>query len=258
MVLHIFRILREIFAKHGFEFSPTKIALLVSQNEIFRSIRQQRSDGDPTIYDIVKDWDVDSTGCRRRRLVTQKARQSKVVERSKQLLLLKIPVRQMRIRLVHGSLHPAMFYGIEAHVSPPSRMRILRLMLGRHCGLQSKGNLDCLFQLVQDRYAHPFLTVLLRQVRAMHVLVKSWPASVISWLEDTWSTSWRELSSKTHPWKSAKGPLQALQTMLLKDGWQACELNCWTYSHDDKTWTVHIEANLHICLKVVQEVYATV
>ena len=44
--------------------------------------------------------------------------------------------------------------------------------------------------------------------------------------------------------------------MLLKDGWQACELNCWTYSHDDKTWTVHIEANLHICLKVVQEAYA--
>ena len=173
MVLHIFRILREIFAKHGFEFSPTKIALLVSQNEIFRSIRQQRSDGDPTIYDIVKDWDVDSTGCRRRRLVTPKARQSKVVERSKQLLLLKIPVRQMRIRLVHGSLHPAMFYGIEAHVSPPSRMRILRLMLGRHCGLQSKGNLDCLFQLVQDRYVDCCLTVLLRQVRAMHVLVKS-------------------------------------------------------------------------------------
>ena len=41
LVLRAFRILREIFAEHGFELSPTKTAFLVSQNETARLIRQQ-------------------------------------------------------------------------------------------------------------------------------------------------------------------------------------------------------------------------
>ena len=147
---------------------------------------------------VVKDLGIDSTACRRRRIAAQKHRQHKAQNRVKQLSKLRIPLGGVRLRLLKGSIHPAMLFGVEAHGLPPKRLRILRLMLGRQTVFKVEG-LDCHFQF-SGKVEDPGLTVVLRQFRAVHKLFQQWPHQLRSCLEEAWSLSLRKLESDRYPW----------------------------------------------------------
>ena len=138
-----------------------------------------------------------------------------------------------------------MLHGVEAHGLPPARLRTLWLMFGRQCGLQSRGNLDCLFRLLAPTHEDPRFTVILRQFCAIHRLVSHWPIDLRLMLDQAWEVSWRELTHKQHPWKVTKGPLQVMQTILMKDGWEAPTLRSWTFARSDNTWYVKIDEPVH-------------
>ena len=185
-----------------------------------------RAQDQPKAHDLLKDLGLDSSGGRRRRIGTQQKRMLKGSGRQAKLLHLKLRSRPIRIRVWKTSSHSAVSYGVEAQGVAPQRVRTLRQQLGRHGGLQKKGNVDIVFDQhcqLQD----PQDTAVERQLRAMHQLIRAWPASQRGELMSAWRVSWRRLQAAAHPWMVVAGPMAALQVYLMQMAWDASVLGDW-------------------------------
>ena len=105
-------------------------------------------------------------------------------------------------------------------------MRTLRTQLARHGGLQKGGSVD----VVYDQHGHlqdPLMTVVERQLKAMHLLVPKWPPEQLAELHTAWRVSWKRLRAAAYPWMVVTGPMAALQVYLMDMGWDASSLNDW-------------------------------
>ena len=203
----------------GLQLSPTKTGFLTSSAEAKREITLHRSDSQPKAHDLLKDLGLDSSGGRRRRIGNQQKRLLKGSGRQSKLLHLKLRSRPIRIRVWKTSIHSAVSFGVEAQGMAPQRVRTLRQQLARHGGLQKKGSVDIVF----DQHAHlqdPKDTAVERQLKAMHQLVRAWPANQRGELMSAWRVSWRRL-------QTAAGPMAAMQTYLMEMGWDASVLDDW-------------------------------
>ena len=254
--IQAFRVLKNLLHQHGFSLSPNKTGIIVSDSKIARAIKVVRDVDTPEVHQVLKDLGVDSAGARLRRIPTQRSRQRKAERRTKQVKALKIPVQAYRVRLIRGSVHPSMLHGVEANGLPPARMRVLRLSLGRHIGLQKHGSLDVLFRFHEGRYEDPALTILLRQIKIMHMLIQTWPVNLEQWLEHAWSTTWQRLVQVQHAWKVVTGPQQTLQVMLLKMGWDAHELGVWHLELAGRAWSIRfVHDPLHATVATMRSAF---
>ena len=217
--------------KHGLEavglqLSPSKTGYLTSTAEAKRSINLHRTDQQPKAHNLLKDLGLDSSGGRRRRIGSQQKRLLKGSGRQSKLLHLKLKSRPVRIRVWKTSIHSAVGFGVEAQGMAPQRMRTLRQQLARHGGLQKKGTIDIVFDQ-HSQLQDPQDTAVQQQLKAMHQLVRAWPAGQKGELMSVWRISWRRLQTAAHPWMIVAGPMAALQVYLMKMGWDASIINDW-------------------------------
>ena len=208
--------------KVGLQLSPGKTGFLTSTSEAKRSINLHRTEQQPKAHDLLKDLGLDSSGGRRRRIGSQQKRLLKGSSRQSKLLHLKLRSRPVRIRVWKTSIHSAVGFGVEAQGMAPQRMRTLRQQLARH----KKGSPDVVF----DQHPHlqdPQDLAVERQLKAMHQLIRAWPAAQRGELMSAWRISWRRLQAAAHPWMIVAGPMAALQVYLLEMGWDASVLDDW-------------------------------
>ena len=125
----------------GLQLSVSKTGFLASTAEAKRAVNLYRSEEQPKARDLLKDLGLDSSGGRRRRVGSQQKRMLKGSGRQSKLLHLKLRSRPI-IRVWKTSTHSAVSFGVEAQGVAPQRMRNLRQQLGRHGGLQKKGNVN--------------------------------------------------------------------------------------------------------------------
>lgn len=71
--------------------------------------------------------------------------------------------------------------------------------------------------------------------RVMACDCQRWPAASIRHLEHAWSSMWQKLKGSPHPWKIAKGPVQAFQAYLYELGWDAPQYNVWSQGQEEHT-----------------------
>ena len=68
--------------------------------------------------------------------------------------------------------------------------------------------------MVYDQHAtlqDPKMTVIERQMKAMHLLVLKWPPEQLAELHTAWRVSWKRLRAAAYPWMVVTGPMAALQ-----------------------------------------------
>ena len=167
----------------GLQLSVSKTGFLAPTAEAKRAVNLYRTEDQPKAHDLLKDLGLDSSGGRRRRIGNQQKR------------MLKGSGRQS----LQASAFEAVSFGVEAQGVAPQRMRNLRQQLGRHGGLQKKGNVDIVF----DQHGHlqdPKDTAVERQLKAMHQLIRAWPDNQRGELMSAWRVSWRRLQVAAHPW----------------------------------------------------------
>ena len=183
---------------------------------------QEDLEEQPRVHDLLKDLGLDSSGGRRRRIGNQQKRLLKGRGRQSKLLHLKLRSRPVRIRVWKTSVHAAAGYGLEAQGLAPQRLRILRQQLARHGGLQKGGSVDIVF----DQHAKlqdPKDTIVERQLKAMHQLVKAWPPAQLGDLKTAWRVSWK--ATAAYPWMVVAGPMAALQAYLMDMGLEAADMD---------------------------------
>ena len=194
----------------GLQMSLTKTGYLASSNDCKKELTIQRREDHPSVHELLKDLGLDSNGGRRRRIGTQQKRLLKAGRRNAKLHHLKIKARPIRIRVWKTSVHSAACYGLEAQGIAPQRLQTLRTQLARHGGLKKGGSVD----VVYDQHAtlqDPKMTVIERQMKAMHLLVLKWPPEQLAELRTAWRVSWKRLRAAAYPWMVVTGPMAALQ-----------------------------------------------
>ena len=218
--------LRNGLEASGLQLSNSKTGYLTSSVECKKTLNLFRTDEQPRVHDLLKDLGLDSSGGRRRRIGQQQKRLLKGRGRHSKLLHLKLRSRPVRIRVWKTSVHAAAGYGLEAQGLAPQRMRTLRQQLARHGGLQKGGSVDIVFDQ-HGKLQDPKDTIVERQLRAMHQLVRAWPASHLGDLRTAWRISWKRLTAAAYPWMVVAGPMAALQAYLIDMGWEAADMDDW-------------------------------
>ena len=212
----------------GLQLSKDKTGFLTSSNECKKTLNLFRRDEQPKVHDLLKDLGLDSSGGRRRRIGTQQKRLLKGRGIHSKLLHLKLRSRPVRIRIWKTSVHAAAGYGLEAQGLAPQRMRVLRQQLARHGGLQKGGSVDIVFDQ-HVKLQDPKDTIVERQMKAMHQLLKAWPPAQLGELKSAWRISCKRLATATaaYPWMVVAGPMAALQAYLMDMGWEAVDMDDW-------------------------------
>ena len=157
--------------------------------------------------------------------------------RQSKLLHLKLRSRPVKIRVWKTSVHAAAGYGLEAQGLAPQRVRVLRQQLARHGGLQKGGSVDIVFDQY-EKLQDPKDTIVERQLKAMHQLVKAWPVAQFGDLKTAWRISWKRLATAAYPWMVVAGPMAASQAYLMDMGWEALDLDDWVRAPTG-IWPVH-------------------
>ena len=221
-----YRSLHKLLCEVGLSISIKKTGYLTSSVKVKKHVAKISRKGEPAVHDVMKDLGVDSSGARCRRIKAHRERQLKGNLRRRELKTLRVPTMSFRVRLHRGAIHSVMAWGAESLGIPPARMKVFRLALAQHLGLQKGGNLDVLF-LAETRYEDPQNTLIKQHVKTVRRLMSQWPADMQSHLEQGWLVLWTRLSQCKHPWRLAKGPISATMSYFLQLGWNLSEPWRW-------------------------------
>ena len=101
----------------------------------------------------------------------------------------------------------------------------LRAALATQLGHHQGGTLDATYDIHSNKYMDPADQVIIHHIKALHTLYHAWPTDQIPHLEQAWTIIHTQLTAKSHPWYTVKGPMAAT---LLEWQWQAPTLHRWT------------------------------
>ena len=135
---------------------------------------------------------------------------------------------RVRLRLHKGGIQPVALWGIEAQGLAPRYRLALRTALAKQLGHHHGGTLDATFDLHSNKYLDPADQVIIHHIKALHTLYHAWPTDQLEHLEQAWTCIYQQLSTKSHPWYTVKGPMAATIAYLLEWQWQAPTLHHWT------------------------------
>ena len=206
--------------------STSKSAFVCTDKQTQARLQQLLRPGEPPVLHLVKDLGVDSAGARRRRVANSNARLAKATRRSTKLTKLKVPNPKKRAQVAATGVFTAATFGHQGQGISPKRMKVLRAIAGGHYGKIAFGSLDLLFDLSWMGSGDPLCKITLEHWSMLQECVaRNRPAAHL--IRRTWAATWKKLSSTTHRWKLAAGPIGAMQCYLMDMGFEAPTMDEW-------------------------------
>ena len=212
-----------------------KTAFIATDKATDRALRDLLQPHEPQVASVMRDLGIDHQAARRRRIPVMKQRFAKAHQRKLKLRSLKIPSLKVRLRLHRGGIQPPL-WGLEAQGLAPRYRTALRTALATQLGHHTGGTLDATYDIHSDKYLDPADQIVIHHIRALHNLYHAWPTDQIPHLEQAWQQIHQQLTHKTDPWYTVKGPLAAAIAYLAEWNWQANSLLRWTRRPRTTCW----------------------
>ena len=126
--IRVYRSLKDGMDANGFTISSKKTGFVASSTQASKHLRELLLPHEPQVYDVMRDLGVDSTGGRKRRLVTSATRAKKAHARHSKLSRLG-PPPSTKLRVVKAAITSVALWGHPSVGVSPKRMKWLRTVV---------------------------------------------------------------------------------------------------------------------------------
>ncbi|CAE7466241.1 unnamed protein product, partial [Symbiodinium natans] len=212
--IRVYRSLKDGMDANGFKISSKKTGFVASSTQASKHLRELLLPHEPQVYDVMRDLGVDSTGGRKRRLVTSATRAKKAHARHSKLSRLG-PPPSTKLRVVKAAITSVALWGHPSVGVSPKRMKWLRTVVGKHLGKYKLGSLETILDMGAKKCQDPKRTIHKQHFKVVAKVFRAWIGGGKAHFDLAWKTTWKRLSAAKHHWPLVTGPMAATMAYLL-------------------------------------------
>ena len=212
--IRVYRSLKDGMDANGFTISSKKTGFVASSTQASKHLRELLLPHEPQVYDVMRDLGVDSTGGRKRRLVTSATRAKKAHARHSKLSRLG-PPPSTKLRVVKAAITSVALWGHPSVGVSPKRMKWLRTVVGKHLGKYKLGSLETILDMGAKKCQDPKRTIHKQHFKVVAKVFRAWIGGGKAHFDLAWKTTWKRLSAAKHHWPLVTGPMAATMAYLL-------------------------------------------
>ena len=212
--IRVYRSLKDGMDANGFTISSKKTGFVASSTQASKHLRELLLPHEPQVYDVMRDLGVDSTGGRKRRLVTSATRAKKAHARQSKLSRLG-PPPSTKLRVVKAAITSVALWGHPSVGVSPKRMKWLRTVVGKHLGKYKLGSLGTILDMGAKKCQDPKRTIHKQHFKVVAKVFSAWIGGGKAHFELAWKATWRRLSAAKHHWPLVTGPMAATMAYLM-------------------------------------------
>ena len=212
--IRVYRSLKDGMDANGFTISSKKTGFVASSTQASKHLRELLLPHEPQVYDVMRDLGVDSTGGRKRRLVTSATRAKKAHARQSKLSRLG-PPPSTKLRVVKAAITSVALWGHPSVGVSPKRMKWLRTVVGKHLGKYKLGSLETILDMGAKKCQDPKRTIHKQHFKVVAKVFSAWIGGGKAHFELAWKATWRRLSAAKHHWPLVTGPMAATMAYLM-------------------------------------------
>ncbi|CAE7569710.1 unnamed protein product [Symbiodinium natans] len=212
--IRVYRSLKDGMDANGFTISSKKTGFVASSTQASKHLRELLLPHEPQVYDVMRDLGVDSTGGRKRRLVTSATRAKKARARHSKLSRLG-PPPSTKLRVVKAAITSVALWGHPSVGVSPKRMKWLRTVVGKHLGKYKLGSLETILDMGAKKCQDPKRTIHKQHFKVVAKVFRAWIGGGKAHFDLAWKTTWKRLSAAKHHWPLVTGPMAATMAYLL-------------------------------------------
>ncbi|CAE7295568.1 unnamed protein product [Symbiodinium natans] len=212
--IRVYRSLKDGMDANGFTISSKKTGFVASSTQASKHLRGLLLPHEPQVYDVMRDLGVDSTGGRKRRLVTSATRAKKAHARQSKLSRLG-PPPSTKLRVVKAAITSVALWGHPSVGVSPKRMKWLRTVVGKHLGKYKLGSLETILDMGAKKCQDPKSTIHKQHFKVVAKVFRAWIGGGKAHFDLAWKTTWKRLSAAKHHWPLVTGPMAATMAYLM-------------------------------------------